>query len=132
MFATPGGLSQRRPAATRRLFGRNETDRTAAGAESDHESPLAPENGAERVARDDESGEMLRILRNLQQQVSSMQAQQAAQAAAPPTSVSPAASNSSSSSSPVEKKLPKDLTVSLTSNECGTCLLFIVFSAANC
>ena len=112
MFATPSG---RRPGSTRRLFGqRNDT----AGLDDDQESPV-PTDEAGRVdtaPTNEESGEMLCILRNLQQQVSSLQAQQTAQAAAPSVAESPAASTSSNStsSSPVEKKLPKDLTVRFT------------------
>lgn len=129
MFATPSGLGARRPgdSRSRRLFGHVGRHSNASADESnlDQESPV-PEVG-DATRDDDESGEMLRILRNLQQQVSTLQAQQAAQEAAPPVAESPAASTSS-------KKLPKDLTVS---HQCAIfvhalAINFTVFGAANC
>jgi uncharacterized membrane protein YccC len=75
------------------LFGQHNDN---AELDDDQESPV-PTDEAGRVdtaPRHEESGEIF-ILRNLQQQMSSLQAQQTAQAAAPSGAESPAASTSS-------------------------------------
>ena len=116
MFATPAAASQTQSAGggTRRsLFSTSGTtshrrfsvDEFLEEEEPDLEPPVPEAGGCETRAptTSTESSEMLNILRNLQQQVSALQAQGPTVA----SSVSPAASTSSSTnSSPTESKLP--------------------------
>ena len=83
----------------------------------DAESPVPGNsgdgNGEVATAGASESSEVVSILRSLQQQVSALQAQQAQSTPARPSESPSVASTSSADSSPVERKLPKELTVSL-------------------
>lgn len=116
MFATPTTDSRRSEGARRSLVLRSgasghqtrSADHQAYDETDEHNESGENEAAALGVS---ESGEVLTILRSIQQQVSTLQAQQAQ--TPPSRSPSVVASASSTNSSPVERKLPKNLTVSV-------------------
>ena len=89
---------------------------------------------ANSTTRTEESSEVLSILRNIQRQVSALQAKQSTGTGAVSPAASASMSSSSTNSSPVERKLPKELTVSfgLASVRFNTDFQYVVLSSSGC